>query len=54
MVRFTDAMLGNNELEETIGFHEREEELMRKFFLDRVRKNPLLTARTSSTCTTPT
>ena len=36
MLRFTDAMLNNKELEEKIGFHEREEEFMRTFFLDRV------------------
>ena len=29
MLRFTDAMLNNKELEQTIGFHEREEEFMR-------------------------
>jgi MoaA/NifB/PqqE/SkfB family radical SAM enzyme len=38
MLRFTDAMLHNKELEETIGFHEREETFMRKFFLDRVQE----------------
>src|SRR4030095_6853465 len=38
MLRFTDAMLNNKELEETIGFHEREEEFMRRFLLDRVQE----------------
>ena len=42
MLRFTDAMLNNKELEETIGFHEREEEFMRKFFLDRVQEESVL------------
>src|SRR5436190_8993417 len=38
MLRFTDAMLHNGGLKETIGFHEREETFMRKFFLDRVKE----------------
>jgi hypothetical protein len=42
MLRFTDAMLNNKELEEKIGFHEREEEFMRKFFLDRVKEESVL------------
>ena len=32
MLRFTDAMLHNKDLEEKIGFHTREEQFMRKFF----------------------
>src|SRR5258708_9826758 len=43
MLRFTDAMLNNKELEEKIGFHEREEEFMRKFFLDRVQEESVIT-----------
>jgi sulfatase maturation enzyme AslB (radical SAM superfamily) len=45
MLRFTDAMLNNKELQETIGFHEREEEFMRKFFLDRVEEESLLSGQ---------
>jgi hypothetical protein len=33
MLRFTDNMLGNRDLEESVGFKEREEEFMRQFFL---------------------
>jgi sulfatase maturation enzyme AslB (radical SAM superfamily) len=42
MVRFTDAMLGNGDLTESVGVHGAEEEQMRQFFLDRVRMDPLL------------
>ena len=43
MVRFTDAMLGNAELEERHASRSAlEEEQMRKFFLERVRQDPLL------------
>src|SRR5213596_1300311 len=45
MLRFTDAMLNNKELQETIGFHEREEEFMRKFFLDRVQEESVLSGQ---------
>ena len=45
MLRFTDAMLHNKELEEKIGFHEREEEFMRKFFLDRVQEESVLSGQ---------
>ena len=45
MLRFTDAMLNNKELESTIGFHEREEEFMRKFFLDRVQEESVLSGQ---------
>jgi sulfatase maturation enzyme AslB (radical SAM superfamily) len=40
MLRFTDAMLNNKELEEKIGF-QREEEFMRRFFLDRAEESVL-------------
>ena len=42
MVRFTDAMLGNSELEGKYRPMGVEEQKMRKFFLDRVRQDPLL------------
>jgi MoaA/NifB/PqqE/SkfB family radical SAM enzyme len=42
MVRFTEAMLGNDELSGDLRPLGREEQQMRKFFLDRVRKDPLL------------
>jgi MoaA/NifB/PqqE/SkfB family radical SAM enzyme len=45
MLRFTDAMLHNKELEETIGFREREEAFMRKFFLERVQEESLLSGQ---------
>jgi sulfatase maturation enzyme AslB (radical SAM superfamily) len=45
MLRFTDAMLNNKELQETIGFQEREEEFMRKFFVDRVQEESLLSGQ---------
>ena len=45
MLRFTDAMLNNKELQETIGFHAREEEFMRKFFLDRVQEESVLSGQ---------
>jgi sulfatase maturation enzyme AslB (radical SAM superfamily) len=45
MLRFTDAMLNNKELEETIGFEQREEEFMRKFFLDRVQEESVLSGQ---------
>src|SRR5688572_32906273 len=45
MLRFTDAMLNNKELQETIGFREREEQFMRKFFLDRVQEESVLTGQ---------
>ena len=45
MLRFTDAMLHNKELEETIGFKAREEEFMRKFFLDRVQEESVLSGQ---------
>jgi len=45
MLRFTDAMLNNKELQDTIGFREREEEFMRKFFLDRVQEESVLSGQ---------
>ncbi len=42
MVRFTDAMLGNSELEAGLKPIGVEEERMRRFFMDRVRQDPLL------------
>jgi MoaA/NifB/PqqE/SkfB family radical SAM enzyme len=45
MLRFTDAMLNNKDLQETIGFHEREEEFMRKFFLDRVQEESVFSGQ---------
>ena len=45
MLRFTDAMLNNKELQETIGFQAREEEFMRKFFVDRVQEESLLSGQ---------
>lgn len=45
MLRFTDAMLHNKELEETIGFRETEESFMRKFFLDRVKEESVLSGQ---------
>jgi MoaA/NifB/PqqE/SkfB family radical SAM enzyme len=45
MLRFTEAMLHNKELEETIRFREREETFMRKFFLDRVQEESVLSGQ---------
>ena len=45
MLRFTDAMLHNKELEQKIGFREREEAFMRKFFLDRVHEESVLSGQ---------
>jgi MoaA/NifB/PqqE/SkfB family radical SAM enzyme len=45
MLRFTDAMLNNKELEEKIGFHQHEEEFMRTFFLDRVQEESVLSGQ---------
>ena len=45
MLRFTDAMLHNSHLQETIGFREREEAFMRKFFLDRVQEESVLSGQ---------
>jgi hypothetical protein len=45
MLRFTDAMLNNKSLQEQIGFRAREEEFMRRFFLDRVQEESLLSGQ---------
>jgi len=45
MLRFTDNMLGNRSLEETVGFHEREEQFMRQFFLERVQEESVLSGQ---------
>jgi MoaA/NifB/PqqE/SkfB family radical SAM enzyme len=45
MLRFTDNMLNNKELEEKIGFRSREEAYMRKFFLDRVQEESVLSGQ---------
>jgi MoaA/NifB/PqqE/SkfB family radical SAM enzyme len=45
MLRFTDNMLGNRNLEEKIGFREREEEFMRRFFLERVQEESVLSGQ---------
>ena len=45
MLRFTDAMLHNKDLEEQIGFRQREEAFMRKFFLDRVQEESVLSGQ---------
>ncbi|HET7695542.1 MAG TPA: hypothetical protein VFK57_07535, partial [Vicinamibacterales bacterium] len=45
MLRFTDAMLHNKSLEEKVGFREREEAFMRKFFLDRVQEESVLSGQ---------
>jgi len=45
MLRFTDAMLNNGHLKEEIGFKAREEQFMRKFFLDRVQEESVLSGQ---------
>ena len=45
MLRFTDAMLHNGALKESIGFQDREETFMRKFFLDRVKEESVLSGQ---------
>src|SRR5688572_12885481 len=45
MLRFTDAMLHNKQLEEKIGFRAKEEAFMRKFFLDRVQEESVLSGQ---------
>ena len=45
MLRFTDNMLGNRNLEEKIGFRQREEDYMRHFFLERVREESVLSGQ---------
>jgi MoaA/NifB/PqqE/SkfB family radical SAM enzyme len=45
MLRFTDNMLNNKELQATIGFHKREEDFMREFFLERVEEESVLSGQ---------
>ncbi|MSO50305.1 MAG: radical SAM protein [Acidobacteria bacterium] len=45
MLRFTDNMLHNAELETKIGFGSREEEFMREFFLDQVASESILSGQ---------
>ena len=45
MLRFTDAMLNNKELESEIGFKQREEDFMREFFLERVQEESVLSGQ---------
>jgi MoaA/NifB/PqqE/SkfB family radical SAM enzyme len=45
MLRFTENMLNNKGLEEKIHFRQREEEFMRKFFLDRVSEESVLSGQ---------
>jgi MoaA/NifB/PqqE/SkfB family radical SAM enzyme len=45
MLRFTENMLNNTELAETIAFKDREEAFMRKFFLERVQEESILSGQ---------
>jgi sulfatase maturation enzyme AslB (radical SAM superfamily) len=45
MLRFTEAMLNNRDLQAKIGFHEREEQFMRSFFLNRVQEESILSGQ---------
>ena len=45
MLRFTDAMLGNRDLEDTIRLKTSEEEFMRQFFLERVEEESVLSGQ---------
>ncbi len=45
MLRFTDNMLHNKDLQASIGFGSREEDFMRKFFLDRVAEESILSGQ---------
>src|SRR5262249_18629494 len=45
MLRFTDGMLHNRDLETSIRFRQREEEFMRQFFLDRVHEESVLSGQ---------
>jgi MoaA/NifB/PqqE/SkfB family radical SAM enzyme len=45
MLRFTDNMLNNKELEATVGFGPREESFMREFFLERVQEESVLSGQ---------
>jgi hypothetical protein len=54
MLRFTNAILNNKMLEPAIKFRKREEQFMRKFFLDRVREESVLSGQAFMSCTTRT
>src|SRR3954468_11287271 len=45
MLRFTDNMLNNKDLQEKIGFRAREEDFMREFFLERVQEESVLSGQ---------
>jgi MoaA/NifB/PqqE/SkfB family radical SAM enzyme len=45
MLRFTDGMLHNKDLEASVGLREREENFMREFFLDRVHEESVLSGQ---------
>jgi MoaA/NifB/PqqE/SkfB family radical SAM enzyme len=45
MLRFTENMLNNTELADTISFKDREEAFMRKFFLERVQEESILSGQ---------
>jgi MoaA/NifB/PqqE/SkfB family radical SAM enzyme len=45
MLRFTENMLNNKNLQDSIGFKTREEEFMKKFFLDRVSEESVLSGQ---------
>ncbi|HEX7485270.1 MAG TPA: radical SAM protein [Vicinamibacterales bacterium] len=45
MLRFTDAMLGNSELQERIGLDSEEEAFMRRFFLERVQEESVFSGQ---------
>ena len=45
MLRFTDNMLGNRELQNTIGLNRAQEQFMRRFFLERVREESVLSGQ---------
>ena len=45
MLRFTDGMLHNRDLETSIGFRKREEEFTRQFFLGRVHEESVLSGQ---------
>src|SRR5437773_4347043 len=45
MLRFTDAMLNNKDLQPEIGFGDRAEAFMHKFFLDRVQEESMLSGK---------
>ena len=46
MLRFTDAMLGNRDLEDAIRLNKDQEEFMRQFFLERVEEESVLSGQT--------